>query len=362
MILSVGAEGSSVGYDDVMILPRYDRQKSYQWNYENAPEPVELEIPQWPGDISFCGFRLQSPLGVPAGPLLNGKWCLYYSSLGFDFVTYKTVRSGYRACYDLPNLQPVRVDMLQGGEADVPTQKEMTGSWAVSYGMPSAKPSVWQADIARTRHLLDDNKILCVSVVGSVQPDWSLQQLADDYALCARLAIESGADCIEANFSCPNVSTCDGQLYQIPEDCQAVVKTIREQIGDTPLIAKIGRITQAQEMQTLLDAIHPLVDALAMTNSIATRVKDDQGAFLFAGQQRGICGKATLNASLNQTQLASNLIKKNGYPLELIGVGGASCLADVQRYLDAGAGAVHLATAAMENPEVALEIKMQAAG
>ena len=89
MILSVGAEGSSVGYDDGMILPRYDRQKSYQWNYENAPEPVELEIPQWPGDVSFCGFRLQSPLGVPAGPLLNGKWCLYYSSLGFDFVTIR---------------------------------------------------------------------------------------------------------------------------------------------------------------------------------------------------------------------------------------------------------------------------------
>ena len=38
---------------------------------------------------------------------------------------------------------------------------------------------------------------------------------------------------------------------------------------------------------------------------------------------------------------------EEGYEVELIGVGGASCLDDVQRYLHAGAAAVHLATAAM---------------
>ncbi|MBH57127.1 MAG: hypothetical protein CMJ82_08085 [Planctomycetaceae bacterium] len=344
-----------------MTLPRYDRQQTYQWNYDHAPEPMQIDVPKWPGDISFCGFRLQSPLGVPAGPLLNGKWCLYYASLGFDFVTYKTVRSSYRACYELPNLQPVNVGMLQGGEADVPVQNEMAGSWAVSYGMPSSDPNLWRADVKQTRSLLDERKILCVSIVGSVQPDWTLQQLADDYAACALQAIESGADCVEANFSCPNVSTCDGQLYQIPDDCQTVVKTIRERIGRKPLIGKIGRITQPNQMRALLKAIHPYVDALAMTNSIATRVKDEQGNFLFDGQVRGICGKATLDASVEQTALAHKIIKEEGYEVELIGVGGASCLDDVQRYLHAGAAAVHLATAAMQNPSIAIEIKQLAA-
>ena len=344
-----------------MTFARYDRLQTYQWNYDHAPEPVQVQVPKWPGDISFCGFRLQSPLGVPAGPLLNGKWCLYYASLGFDFVTYKTVRSSYRGCYELPNLQPVNVGMLQGEEADVPVQEEMTGSWAVSYGMPSTEPDLWQADVKQTRSLLDGKKVLCVSVVGSVQPGWTLQQLADDYAICAQQAIESGADCVEANFSCPNVSTCDGQLYQIPDDCQTVVKTIRDQIGNTPLIAKIGRIKQPHQMRALLKAIHPHVNALAMTNSIATRVKDEQGNFLFDGQMRGICGKATLDASVEQTALAHRIIKEEGYKIELIGVGGASGLDDVQRYLDAGAGIVHLATAAMENPGIAIEIKQQAA-
>ncbi len=344
-----------------MTYARYNRQQSYQWNYDHPPEIVDVDVPDWPGHTSFCGYQLKSPLGMPAGPLLNGQWCLYYASLGFDLVTYKTVRSSYRACYDLPNLQPVKVGMLQGNETDVPTQDEMTGSWAVSYGMPSTEPEVWQQDVARTRELLDDDKVLCVSVVGSVQPDWTLQQLADDYALCGRLAVESGADFVEANFSCPNVSTCDGQLFQIPEDCRTVVETIRAQIGDVPLIGKIGRIAQGDDMHRLLAAIHPFVDALAMTNSIATRVKNAQGQFLFDGQRRGICGKATLDASIEQTGWARDIIRENKYDVELIGVGGASCLEDVQQYLQAGAGAVHIATAAMQNPLVAVEIKNEAA-
>ena len=98
-----------------------------------------------------------------------------------------------------------------------------------------------------------------------------------------------------------------------------------------------------------------------MTNSIATRVKDEAGTLLFDGQPRGICGKATLDASVEQTQLAHRIIKANKYALGLIGVGGASCLEDVQRYLDAGAGAVHLATAAMQKPDIAIDIKAQAA-
>ena len=45
----------------------------------------------------FCGIPVQSPLGIPAGPLLNSRWLLYYASLGFDVLTYKTVRSSARA-------------------------------------------------------------------------------------------------------------------------------------------------------------------------------------------------------------------------------------------------------------------------
>jgi dihydroorotate dehydrogenase (NAD+) catalytic subunit len=341
----------------------YDRQKSYRWNYENVPAPVSLSVPTVSaesspaGEYSFCGLPVDSPLGVPAGPLLNGKWCLYYASLGFDVLTYKTVRSGFRKCYPQPNLVPVDTTSLFGGEQSVSQATTMDGSWAVSYGMPSQDPKDWQVDIAETRQQLPSGKVLSVSIVGTVEPDWTLERLAEDYALCARLAVESGAECIEANFSCPNVSTCDGQLFQNPVDCATVVKIIRDAIGDTPLIGKIGRLNNDDESLELIQHLNGHVDALAMTNSIATQVLDQSGKLMFDGQRRGICGKATLQTSVAQTKSVHEMITEHNLDIELIGVGGVSTVEDVRDYLAAGAQAVHIATTAMVNPLVAIEIK-----
>jgi dihydroorotate dehydrogenase (NAD+) catalytic subunit len=339
------------------MLPRYDRTQSYAWNYEHAPDPIEVEVPPVAGRWQFCGLPVASPLGIPAGPLLNGRWCLYYASLGFDVLTYKTVRSRERACYPLPNLQPVVCGQLWGGETDLPAAAEMAGSWAVSYGMPSQAPEVWRADIASTRKRLPAGKVLAVSVVGTVQPDWSLDDLAADYAQCAAWAVESGADCVETNFSCPNVSTCDGQLYQQPQDAAVVAARVRGTIGRVPYIVKVGRLASRTEAAALLEAVTPHVDALSMTNSIAATVRSTDGRLLFDGQPRGICGDATREASLAQTRMMAELISQLGHRTQLIGVGGISSAEHVVAYLAAGAHAVQIATAAMVDPGLALRVR-----
>jgi dihydroorotate dehydrogenase len=342
---------------DLHNLPRYDSSQSYDWNYRRAPDPVEIDVPTVPGEWSFCGRKVDSPLGVPAGPLLNGRWVLYYASLGFDVLTYKTVRSSERACYPLPNLQPVECGQLKGGESDLRAIDHWQGSWAVAFGMPSAEPAVWRADVQQTRERLPANKLLSVSVVGTVQAGWTIDELAEDYARCARWAVEAGADAIETNFSCPNVATCDGQLYTQPQDAALVAQKVREAIGRVPFIVKVGHVEQSEAAATLLDAIGPHVSALAMTNSVATTIVDEAGKRLFDGQQRGICGAATREASLRQTRLFADLVAVRNLDVELIGVGGAATAADVQAYLAAGAGAVHLATAAMIDPAAGLEIR-----
>jgi dihydroorotate dehydrogenase len=55
--------------------------------------------------------------------------------------------------------------------------------------------------------------------------------------------------------------------------------------------------------------------------------------------------------------LFARLIRQRGLAMQLVGVGGASTAEHVEAYLDAGAHAVHLATAAMVNAAVALEIR-----
>ncbi|MBX3437616.1 MAG: hypothetical protein KF861_09010 [Planctomycetaceae bacterium] len=338
------------------ILPRYDVSRDYRWNYDHAPEAVEVDVLSMPGEWTFLGRKVASPLGVPAGPLLNGKWILYYASLGFDVLTYKTVRSSYRECYPLPNLLPVRTQQLRGGEHVLDAEERMSGSWAVSFGMPSMDPDVWRRDIEWTRARLRSDQVLSVSVVGTAQPGGTLDELADDYALCARWAVESGADCIETNFSCPNVCSRDGHLYQEPTPAGVVAQRVREAIGATPYLLKIGHFTESDSASQLLKAVSRYVDGLAMTNSVAATVRDAAGNVMFDGQKRGICGDATREASVSQVRMFAEIMEEWGRPLALIGVGGASSAAHVDEYLDAGAEAVHIATAAIVDPLVGCRI------
>jgi dihydroorotate dehydrogenase len=337
-------------------LFKYDRHQSYDWNFEHAPEPAVVDVPVVPGEWAFCGLPVESPLGVPAGPLLNGKWCLYYASLGFDVITYKTVRSRAHDCYPLPNLQPVECEQISDGTTELPTTTDMQGSWAVSYGMPSKNPSEWRADVEATRNALPSGKLLSVSVVATVQEDWSLDDLAADYAQCARWAVESGADIIETNFSCPNVATCDGQLYQQPTDAAEVTAMVRNAIGTVPLVVKVGHVPTKDEASSLLDAIGSNVSAIAMTNSVATRVRNTH-ELLFDGQKRGICGAAIFDASLAQLGMFAKAIRARELDVELVGVGGINKAEHVEQYLAAGAQACHVATAAMVDPGIALKIR-----
>jgi len=338
-------------------LPRYDIRESYERNYQNAPESQFIDIPPVPGKWNFCGLPVPSPLGIAAGPLLNGQWVLYYASLGFDVLTYKTVRSRSHSCYPQPNLVPVDCGQLDGSEIDLPLVKTMDGSWAVSFGMPSRTPKEWMADVAKTRQKLSKDKVLSVSVVATQQEGWTMPDLAKDYAQCAQWAVESGADCVEMNFSCPNVSTCDGQLYQDANNAALVASVVKEQIGAVPCIVKIGQIDEPEEAAKLLEAIHPFVDAIAMTNSIATTVVDEAGQSLFGGKLRGICGDGVRTKSVAQARILSGIIRQNSYDIEIIGVGGVSSAEHVRQYLEAGAHAVHLATAVMTEPAIGLRIR-----
>ena len=335
----------------------YDFQKTYDWNYENVPEPQpQAEVPV-PGQWDYCGLPVNSPLGIAAGPLLNGKWILYYAALGFDVLTYKTVRSRERASYPLPNLQPVQARSLSTDAETLPTAPEMSDGWAVSFGMPSRAPEIWRADIERTRSRLPKGKILSVSVVATPQPEWTIDHLAADFALCARWAIDGGADSIEANFSCPNVASADAQLFQQPETAAIVAARLRETIGSKPLLIKIGHITDESLATSLVQALTPCANALVMVNCIPAKVVDRDHGPLFQGQPRGIAGPAIYEAALAQIRLFDEIIRAQKSSLRLVGVGGIATAAQVHAHLKAGSHSVQLATAAMLNPSVAQEIR-----
>ena len=227
-------------------------------------------------------------------------------------------------------------------------------SWAVSFGMPSKPPDSWCTDMESTRKQLPAGKLLCVSVVGTVCECWSIDDLADDYARCASWAVESSADCIETNFSCPNVSTCDGQLYQQTKDAALVADQVRQVIGTVPYFVKLGHLASRDHVMELTASLAGSVDVWAMTDSVAATVTGANGKLLFDGAPRGICGDGIHQASIEQVGLASEVAREQNARILLVGVGGTSTAEHVQQYQAAGANAIHVASAAMVNPSVVL--------
>lgn len=350
---------------------RYDFQQTWLWNLQNPPlaESTDgVQIPDMPGDWMFQGLPTNSCLGIPAGPLLNSGWLLHYARLGYDVLTYKTVRTTARPCYPVPNLSPVKVNSLHDGNQTVATESEMAGSWAVSFGMPSVAADDWQADVATAKAGLSVGQVLVVSVVGEAKSATGcvatsererFDQMADDYAACAAMAVASGADVIEANFSCPNVCSADGQLYQHPQQAAIVSSRIRQAIGNVPLLVKIGLVETSVQAKELLHAIAEHVQGLCMTNAISAKVQDEKGGMLFHSEARGICGKAIHYASVKQVDMFQRVIQQDGLAMEIAAVGGVFEAQDVRRFLNAGARNVGMATSAMCDPMTAISIRKQ---
>ena len=79
--------------------PTYRTDRSFEWNHANGPDfdgPWPA-VPPTPTKTVF-GLKLNSRFGVPASILLNSRWIGTYARLGFDLVTYKTVRAVQRLC------------------------------------------------------------------------------------------------------------------------------------------------------------------------------------------------------------------------------------------------------------------------
>jgi len=88
--------------------PIYDIKKTYQENFDAGPlfdgAIPQRDLTNKSGWINFLGHQVASPIGVAAGPLLNSKYINLAAKLGFDIVTFKTIRSKKHLSHPLPNV------------------------------------------------------------------------------------------------------------------------------------------------------------------------------------------------------------------------------------------------------------------
>ena len=345
------------------MKPAYDIAASYQENYDRGPSlDPPPEVPGTPHK-EFLGFSVSSRFGIAAGLLLNSKWILGYARQGYDLLTYKTVRSAARECYPPPNWVYVDADESDGPVyvLDQPPADPNAISSAVCFGMPSMAPDVWREDIARCKEGLGEGQLLIVSVVASPQPGWSSAQLADDYAQCAAWAAEAGADAVEANLSCPNVCSPEGQVYLDPNLSAEVSTTIRSVIGQTPLLLKVATFPNDETLRAFLQAVDQPANGVTLVNGIARPVLHPDGRPAFGADfvKAGVLGRIIHEPSVATVRQARAIIQEDKLSLSIAAVGGVSTIQDLADFYEAGADAIMIGSAPMYLPGLAREVKQQ---
>ncbi len=349
----------------IKMKPTYDISKSYDWNYENGPI-FAGEIPKRENPakkFKLWDFELNSPIGVPAGPLLNSNWIKLYANLGFDIPVYKTVRTTYRECHPNPNCIYIqRKDQLQESEigADIVGNfKQPKNSRDItitnSFGVPSKEPKEWMADIELANSYLNDGQVMIVSINGT---PGSGMDIVSDYVRAAEMAKEAGAKIIEANYSCPNVSTGEGSIYSDPEMSAKISREIKKALGNTPFMIKLGNFVNPAKLEEIAVANAPFVDGIAGINTIKMNVYNELGEQALPGEGRlgsGLCGNVIHDIAQKFTENLAEIKQKNNFDFIICGVGGIMTADDFAERFKGGADIAMSATAAMWNPLLASE-------
>lgn len=347
-------------------MATYRIDRSYDWNYENGPvfDGPCPAVPATPRK-TFLGYEVASRLGVAAGLLLNSRWVETYARLGFDILTYKTVRSRRRACYPVPNwvyLDPgVPLDgsgapLVASGSGAEPFGFPTS---SVSFGMPSKEPAEWMADVARARSALGDGQVLVVSVVGTPEPGAGPAALVDDFARLAAMAREAGAQVVEANLSCPNVTSAEGQIFQDPALSGEIARAMRASAGTLPILLKAGCFADDAALGAYLRAVAGHVTGVTLVNGLSRRVVDAAGkpAFGPGREGSGVLGAGVFPFCLDVVRRAAALIEREKLDLAVVAVGGVAGPSEVGAYFSAGAAAVTMGSAPMFDPLLAVRLK-----
>lgn len=343
-------------------MPIYDIKKSYLENAEEGPFFSEsFSDTQREGCFNFLGFDVSSPIGVPAGPLLNSRWVSFAARMGFDIVTYKTIRSKAHPAHPVPNMVYIDtkgfLDPNQEGqvvkESKNPPKSMDELALTNSFGIPSRDPDYLIEDIARAQSFLRKGQVMIVSVVGTPRVN---EDFGQDFALASKIALEGGAKIIEADYSCPNVLTCEGSIHTNADSVYEISTKIKKEIGSIPLIIKVGLITDSAVLKkVMIAAAKAGVEAICGINTISMKVVKEDGLPAL-GENRlraGVCGGPIRLAALDFVEKARKVNDQEKLGLTIMATGGVTSYEHFDLFFEKGADVAMSAIGMMWDPYLA---------
>jgi dihydroorotate dehydrogenase (NAD+) catalytic subunit len=352
-------------------MPLYDIEKTYEENFAQGPffsgdipSRILKPIEQW---HDFLGHKVASPLGVPAGPLLNSKWTTLATNLGFDIVTYKTIRTQEHPCQPLPNIIHVETNgSLTKKRFDETLKQARRAPSSMdelaitnSFGVPSKGPLFLLEDIEKANNAMQEGQVMIVSIMGTNRPG---DDFISDSVRTAALAKEAGAKIVEINFSCPNVTTGEGSIYQDPDTVYNITTRIVKELGDIPLIIKVGYFENLEQMKkTFTAAARAGARAVCGINTIGMRVNNAKNEPALGPNRlkSGVCGGPIRQGALEFIRYAKTIIHTEKLGLKLLGVGGITLPEHFDEFIHAGADVAMSATGMMWDPHLARKWHLQ---
>ena len=346
----------------------YRLDRSYEWNYAHGPVWAG-ELPVVPDTPAkrFFGCEVASRLGISAGLLSIRAGSGSDARCGFDILTYKTVRSRARACYAKPNW--LFVDPADSRKLDSPRcavhalARPAAGDYdrldqhgVVRHAL--ARPRAVDGRRRAARRLIGPRQVLVVSVVASVAAGDGAD-IVRDFRDLAAMAREAGAQLVEANLSCPNVRSAEGELFNDAELSGRIARALRQGAGTLPVLLKIGHLEDDARLAALLRAVAGPASGLVIVNGLSRPVLGLAGkpAFGASRPQAGILGRGVHAIGVRDVARALALIRRERLDLEVAGVGGIAGAADAARYFEAGACAALMGSAPMFDPALAVRLK-----
>lgn len=348
--------------------PFFDPEKTYEENFEQGPFSgfSDEKVFQQTGEPqhNFLGHKVYLPFGIPAGPLLNGKYVRAALDKSFDLPVYKTVRSRKYPCNPWPNVLSIQIKedlTLEQAEKGVIANHIYKTPISItnSFGVPSYDPDFWQKDMANTVKYAKKGQVVIGSFQGTTNPEGNTKAYIQDFADTAKMVKKTGVKIMEINLSCPNEGTAHLLCFDI-ERSEQIIEAVKQEVGNTPVIIKIAYFKENEQLKKLVKAVGKTINGISAINTIPAKIFDEQGNQALPGKNRlysGTCGHPIKWAGLDEVKKLYQLRDKLHMSFTIIGVGGVTTPDDYNEYKKAGADAVMSATGAMWNPNLAQEIK-----
>ncbi|MDZ7729838.1 MAG: quinone-dependent dihydroorotate dehydrogenase [Natrialbaceae archaeon] len=263
--------------------------------------------------VECLGMRFRNPVGVAAGFDKNAEMTHGLASLGFGFIEVGTVTPAPQSGNERPRLFRIQSDQA------LINRLGFNGDGA---------------ERVRDRLQHDERPPVPLGInVGKMNNSDETAALNDYRYVVQRLA--PFADYLVVNVSCPN--TPDSFDEDSPAHLEAIFETLEPDLGETPLLVKVGPDAPEASLRDLLEIVEDHdVDGIIATNTTTDRPTTASAAI---DEWGGLSGKPLQDRS---TAVIRTIAETTD--LDIIGVGGVDSAETAYAKIRAGASLVQVYT------------------